>query len=61
MWSSKRKHAIQGHDIPKPRLTRSGWVWLTLYLGLPVMVLGSLLDFLFQWAWGWCIGVWCIF
>jgi len=58
---SKAKNAINGHDIPKSRLTASGWAWLALYLGLPVLVLGNLLDFFFQWALGWCIGVWCIF
>jgi hypothetical protein len=57
---SKAKNLINGHDIPKSRLTPSGWAWLTLYLGLPVLVLGNLLDFFFQWALGWCIGVWCI-
>ncbi len=57
---SKAKNAINGHDIPKFRLTPSGWAWLALYLGLPVLVLGNLLDFFFQWALGWCIGVWCI-
>jgi hypothetical protein len=57
---SKAKNAIHGHDIPKSRLTPKGWAWLALYLGLPVLVLGNLLDFFFQWALGWCIGVWCI-
>jgi hypothetical protein len=51
---------ILGHDIPKARLTRAGWFWGAVYLGLPVILLGNLLDFLFQWTLGWCIGFWCI-
>jgi len=27
---------------------------------LPVILLGNLLDLLFQWTLGWCIGFWCI-
>ena len=51
---------ILGQDIPKARLTAAGWAWGLVYLGLPVMLLGNLLDFLFQWTLGWCIGFWCI-
>jgi hypothetical protein len=58
--SSPQEHAILGHDIPKARLTVLGWTWGALYLGLPVILLGNLLDFFFQWTLGWCIGVWCI-
>jgi hypothetical protein len=58
--SSLKEHAILGHDIPKARLTTSGWAWGALYLGLPVILLGNLIDFFFQWTLGWCIGIWCI-
>ncbi len=58
--SSPQEHAILGHDIPKARLTVLGWTWGALYVGLPVILLGNLLDFFFQWTLGWCIGVWCI-
>lgn len=58
---ARRSHpTILGQDIPKARLTATGWAWGLVYLGLPVMVLGNLLDFLFQWTLGWCIGFWCI-
>jgi hypothetical protein len=57
---SPKEHAILGHDIPKTRLTISGWAWGSLYLGLPVILLGNLIDLFFQWALGWCIGIWCI-
>ena len=58
--SSPQEHAILGHDIPKARLTVLGWTWGALYMGMPVILLGNLLDFFFQWTLGWCIGVWCI-
>ena len=58
--STPKEHAILGHDLPKARLTLAGWAWAALYLGLPVMLLGNLMDFFFQWTLGWCIGVWCI-
>lgn len=52
--------AILGHDMPKARLTAAGWAWGALYLGLPIVLLGNVMDFVFQWMFGWCIGVWCI-
>jgi hypothetical protein len=55
-----KDQTVLGHDIPKARLTLSGWAWGALYLGLPIVLLGNLMDFGFQWALGWCIGVWCI-
>ena len=49
-----------GHDIGNARLTAAGVLWLLVYLGLPVLVLGNLLDLLVQWSLGWCVGLWCI-
>lgn len=55
---SARRAASQ--DIPGARLTASGVLLLLFYLGLPVAILGNLLDLLFQWWFGWCIGLWCL-
>lgn len=55
------RHVVLGHDIPKPRLTLMGLVLCVVYLGLPVVILGNLLDLLFQLLFGWCIGVWCLY
>lgn len=49
-----------GHDVAGARLTPAGLFWLAVYLGLPVLVLGNLLDALMQWSLGWCVGLWCI-
>ena len=51
---------VMGHDIGNARLTAAGVFWLLVYLGLPVLVLGNLLDLLVQWGLGWCVGLWCI-
>jgi hypothetical protein len=54
------EHTILGHDLPKPRLTLAGALWCMVYLGVPVLLLGSLLDALAQWLFGWCLGWWCV-
>ena len=46
---------------PKPRLTRAAWLWIGVYLGVPVLLLGGLLDALLWWLTGSCTGVWCWF
>ncbi len=57
---ASKDQVILGHDIPKARLTAAGWAWGALYLGLPIVLLGNVMDFVFQQMFGWCIGVWCI-
>jgi len=52
---------VLGHDIPRPRLTAAGVGYLLVYLGVPVIIAGNLLDFIVQWLFGWCIGIWCVF
>lgn len=58
--AEKPPREVLGHDVAGPRLTVAGVFWLLVYLGLPVLVLGNLLDLLVQWGLGWCVGVWCI-
>lgn len=53
--------SVLGHHIPRVRPTGWGIFWALVYLGLPVFFLGNLLDFMFQYLFGWCIGVWCVF
>lgn len=52
--------AVMGHNLAKPRLTWAGAMWCFLYLVVPVLALGSLLDALAQWWLGWCLGLWCM-
>lgn len=49
-----------GHVLPEPRLTPVGFALLLAWASAPVLVLGSLLDLLAQWAFGVCIGLWCL-
>ena len=48
-------------DIPGARPTPVGLLLFVLYLGGPVLILGNLVDLLFQLVLGWCIGLWCVF
>lgn len=52
---------VMGHKIPEPRPTWQAAAWLMLVLGLPVFLLGMVVDGLIQWATGQCTGVWCYF
>jgi hypothetical protein len=52
---------ILGHRIPEPRLTWMALLWGLLYLGLPLLVVGTLIDLLIQKITGTCTGFWCFF
>lgn len=57
----RRAQTVMGHRLPEPRPTAMAAMWGLLYVGLPVLALGLLLDFLVQWVTGRCIGLWCYF
>ena len=48
-------------DIPGARPTLLGLFLCVLCLGGPILILGNLVDLLFQLVLGWCIGLWCVF
>ena len=51
---------ISGETIPEPRITLMA-VWLVfLWVGLPILVIGGLLDLAVQIIFGVCTGLWCI-
>jgi hypothetical protein len=52
---------IAGHRLPEPRLTIMALVWLLVYVALPLMVVGTLIDLLIQQVTGTCTGFWCWF
>ena len=52
---------ILGHRSPEPRLTWMALLWGLLYLGLPLFVVGTLIDLLIQKITGTCTGFWCFF
>ncbi|MEY4695006.1 MAG: hypothetical protein RLZZ95_1455 [Pseudomonadota bacterium] len=52
---------IMSYRLPESRPTVFAALWLMAYLGAPLLLIGLLLDVLFQWATGVCVGVWCWF
>ena len=50
---------VAGHKLPEPRITPMA-IWLAfLWVGLPVLAIGGLLDVIMQLAFGICTGLWC--
>jgi len=50
---------IAGHKLPEPRITLMA-IWLVfLWVGVPILVLGGLMDLVMQIAFGLCTGLWC--
>ena len=59
-----KRHPVQtvmGYRIPEPRLTGMAVLWALVYLGLPLLLLGTLIDGLIQLTTGVCTGLWCFF
>jgi len=48
-----------GYRLEEPRLTLIALMWFLLYVGLPEIGLGLLMDFLIEWTTGRCLGLWC--
>lgn len=57
----RKTETVMGHRLEEPRLTFMVVVWVLVYAVLPVLAIGSLLDFLVQQITGQCIGFWCWF
>lgn len=50
---------ISGERIPEPRLTFKA-IWLAfLWIGLPILIAGGILDLIMQLGLGVCTGLWC--
>lgn len=50
---------IAGHKLPEPRITPMA-IWLGfLWVGVPILVAGGLLDLIAQFVFGICTGLWC--
>jgi hypothetical protein len=52
---------IMGHRLAEPRPTLMAVMWAMIYLGLPVALIGGLIDVLIQVFTGHCTGWWCWF
>ena len=50
---------VAGHRLPEPLITPMA-IWLGfLWVGLPILVAGGLLDMVMQFGFGICTGLWC--
>ncbi len=54
-----RVQTIAGHRLPEPRITPMA-IWLcVLWVGVPVLAAGGLMDVAAQMLLGVCTGLWC--
>jgi hypothetical protein len=59
MMARAKLQTVAGHKLPEPRITPMA-IWLAfLWVGLPVLAIGGLLDVIMQLAFGICTGLWC--
>jgi len=50
---------VAGHRLPEPRITPMA-IWLVfLWVGVPILAIGGLLDVIAQTVFGVCTGIWC--
>lgn len=57
----RRDQTVMGHRLEEPRLTLMALLWGLLYVGLPIIGFGLLMDVLIALAMGRCFGLWCYF
>ncbi|MBB33924.1 MAG: hypothetical protein CME88_13565 [Hirschia sp.] len=51
---------ISGHRLPEPRITLTAIRLAVLWIGLPILILGGVLDLAAQLIFGICTGLWCM-
>jgi len=57
----RKEQTVMGYRLEEPRLTLMVVLWALVYVGLPLMVVGSLIDLGVQAVTGQCVGFWCWF
>ncbi len=57
----KNAETVMGHRLEEPRLTLMVVVWVLVYVGMPLLLVSSLIDLLIQQITGNCTGFWCWF
>jgi hypothetical protein len=54
-----RIQTVAGHRLPEPRITLMA-IWLAfLWVGVPILAIGGLMDLVMQLVFGVCTGLWC--
>jgi hypothetical protein len=59
LFRRPRVDTVMGYRIQEPRPTWLAACWVVLYLALPVLLAGMLVDLLIQVVTGYCSGFWC--
>ena len=57
----KQAQTVMGYRLDEPRPTLMLVLWALIYVGLPLIVVSSLVDLLIQQITGNCTGFWCWF
>lgn len=57
----RKEQTVMGHRLEEPRMTLMVVLWALVYIGLPLIVVGSLIDLGVQAVTGQCVGFWCGF
>lgn len=61
----RRPQAVKGYDLPGPRFTKWAWVYFAVYVALPILAVGLVLDaalyFVFDRWLGGCYALLCLF
>jgi len=57
----RKEQTVMGHRLEEPRMTLMVVLWALVYVGLPLMAVGSLIDLGVQMVTGRCVGFWCWF
>ena len=57
----RKEQTVMGHRLEEPRMTLMVVLWALVYIGLPLSVVGSLIDLGVQAVTGQCVGFWCGF
>jgi hypothetical protein len=57
----KQAETVMGYRLDEPRPTLMLVLWALIYVGLPLIVVSSLVDLLIQQITGNCTGFWCWF
>ena len=61
LLAKRRDQSVMGQRLEEPRPTLIALMWGFLYIGLPIISIGLLVDVLISWVMGRCFGLWCYF
>lgn len=57
----RKNETVMGHRLEEPHPTLLAVWWALVYLGLPLLLLGTVVDAIIQLTTGSCTGFWCWF